>query len=249
MPKTFPGFSATMPAFFRGLVKNNDRAWFAAHKEAFERDVRGPMLELVAQVNDALRTFAVEHVVEPPAKALYRIYRDTRFSKDKTPFKDHIGATFHRRGLPRNNSAGFYFGVSHAQVEVAGGMYMPGPDELAAVRAAMVRGPKEFLAVLADKRLARALGPVKGEQAKRPPKGWEAHAHSPAAEYLKFKQLYWYTVLPAKVALTAKLKGEVVSRFKAVAGAVDWLNGAILAARAEAAGEAAAAPKRPDPMW
>src|SRR3954471_13562169 len=127
MANAFPGFSKTMPAFFRGLERDNTREWFTPRKELFEAEVRGPMVELVTLVNDDLRRFAAEHVLAQPARAIYRIYRDTRFSKDKTPYKTHVGATFARRGFPKHGGAGFYFGVSHKHVEVAGGIYMPGP--------------------------------------------------------------------------------------------------------------------------
>src|SRR4051812_46300938 len=136
---SFPGFPKQMPTFFRQLAKNNERDWFAEHKEVFDEKVRGPMLELVALINSDLRAFAVDHCVEVPAKALYRIYRDTRFSKDKTPYKDHIGATYHRCQLPRNGAAGYYFGVSDKSLEVAGGVYLSDPADFAALRAAIAK--------------------------------------------------------------------------------------------------------------
>ena len=121
MAKRFGGFSGEMMTFFRGLARNNSREWFTAHKDVFEEKVRQPMIELAGLVNDALRRFAVDNVVADPAKALYRIYRDTRFSNDKTPYKTHLGVTYPRAGLPKHAGAGFYFSVGHDEVEVAGG--------------------------------------------------------------------------------------------------------------------------------
>src|SRR3954471_2922809 len=100
MSKTFPGFSPKALSFFRQLERNNKREWFQPRKETFETELRKPMIELVAMINDDLRSFATDNVTEPN-KAIYRIYRDTRFSKDKTPYKTHIAASFHRRGLPK----------------------------------------------------------------------------------------------------------------------------------------------------
>src|SRR4051812_46698269 len=140
MAKTFPGFSKKMPTFFRALKKNNTREWFTPRKELFEADVRAPMIELVGLINEDLKKFALDNAVADPKRAIYRPYRDTRFSKDKTPYKTHIGASFPRRGLPKHAGAGFYFGVSHEHVEIAGGMYMPGPEELAAGRRGGVEG-------------------------------------------------------------------------------------------------------------
>ncbi len=81
-----------MPAFFRGLERNNCRDWFTPRKQLFETHIRAPMVELVTLLNQRLRDFAADHVADEPAKLLYRIYRDTRFSRDKTPYKTHLGA-------------------------------------------------------------------------------------------------------------------------------------------------------------
>jgi uncharacterized protein (TIGR02453 family) len=246
MAKQFPGFSKKMPAFFRGLERNNTREWFTPRKAQFEADVRGPMVELVTLVNEDLRRFAAEHVLAQPARAIYRIYRDTRFSKDKTPYKTHVGATFARRGVPKHGGAGFYFGVSHKQVEIAGGIYMPGPAEIAAVRRAIVNDAPRFLKLVTDKQLVRRVGPLVGERLKRPPKGLE-DAPADVAQLVKFKQWYFYVTLDPAVALTPRLRREVVSRFELMADALAWMNEAVLAARA-AEGEEEQ-PARPEPMW
>jgi uncharacterized protein (TIGR02453 family) len=236
-----------MPAFFRGLEKNNSREWFTPRKDIFEQHVRQPMIQLATQVNDALRTFAVEHVVADPAKSLYRIYRDTRFSKDKTPYKTHVGITFHRSGLPKHAGAGYYFSVSHQEVEIAGGVYMPGSEELAAIRTAIAADPAGFLKVVNAPAIRKVMGPLLGEQLKRPPKDWQTCADSSAAEYLRFKQLYWYVTLPAKLALGPKIAATVIDRFRILRPAMEWFNTAILAARKQ--DEAESRPIRPAPMW
>ena len=123
MSSVFPGFSREAMQFFRGLARNNNRDWFQPRKPIFEEHVKQPMHELVAQVNAALQKFAPEYVTEP-SKAVYRFYRDTRFSKDKTPYKDHIAASFYHRSLMGQGAAGFYFQVSHKDVGIGGGVYM-----------------------------------------------------------------------------------------------------------------------------
>jgi uncharacterized protein (TIGR02453 family) len=248
MAKTFPGFSEKMPAFFRGLAKNNTREWFAPRKALFETHVRGPMIELVSLVNEDLKRFAVDNVVADPKRAIYRLYRDTRFSKDKTPYKTHIGATFPRRGLPKHAGAGFYFGVSHEHVEVAGGMYMPGPEELAAVRRAIVADSSGFLELVGDRRLVKKVGTLRGEKLKRPAKGFE-EAPAAVGELLKHKQLYFYTLLDAKLALTPRLRREVVERFAAMAEVMEWFNDVLIKAAREAGDGDEARANRPEPMW
>ncbi|HSI34610.1 MAG: DUF2461 domain-containing protein [Phycisphaerae bacterium] len=244
----FDGFTPKMVSFFRGLTKNNDRTWFGAHKGQFDEFVRGPMLEAVCAINDRLRKFAAEYVSDPPHKALYRIYRDTRFSKDKTPYKLHIAAHFQRRGIPKNAGAGYYFAVSHEGVEVGGGMYMPGPDELAAVRGAIAASPKAFDKIFNDRKTAKLAGPLLGDKLKRLPKGYEHLAGTPAEEAVKGKQWYWFTPLPVELAMSAKLAREVVKRFEATRAGVDWLNDAVLAATRSGEGEEGKV-RRPEPMW
>lgn len=108
------------------------------------------MVELDTLLNGRLKDFALEHVAIEPAKLLYRIYRDTRFFKDKTPDKTHLGATFAHSKLPRHGGAGYYFEVSHRCVGIAGGVYMPGLEELQAIRAAIAAKPEAFLAIFED---------------------------------------------------------------------------------------------------
>src|SRR5258708_24091262 len=101
------------------------------------------MIQLVEALNEELHGFAPGHINDP-AKAIYRIYRDTRFSNDKTPYKTHIAAIFPRRGSQKHASAGYYVAVSPEGVEVAGGIYMPGPQELLALRTWLASHYAEF---------------------------------------------------------------------------------------------------------
>jgi uncharacterized protein (TIGR02453 family) len=247
MPAGSPHFSPKALTFFRQLEKNNDRAWFTPRKAFFEAEVRGPMLELVAWLNDKLRAFAVDHVVDPPARAVYRIYRDTRFSKDKTPYKTHIGGIFPRRGLSRHGGAGYYVGVSHAGVDVAGGMYMPDPEELTAVRQAFVADAKRVAALLTAKATKRLAGELRGSQFVRLPKGYEAQPGSLLQDLLRRKQAYFNPKLDADLATTPELGAEVIRRFEAMAPFVEFLNAAILAAKKDEPADDA--PKRPAPMF
>jgi uncharacterized protein (TIGR02453 family) len=249
MPAPFPGFPKQAMTFFRRLATNNAREWFQPRKAAYEEHVRGPMLELAALVAEDLRAFAVDHVVEPK-RAVYRIHRDTRFSNDKTPYKTHVAAMFPRAGLPKHAGAGFYFSVSHEQVEIAGGMYMPGPPELAAVRRAIAADGPRFRTLLADKSLRRHAGGLLGARLARVPRGFDAD--HPAADLLRLKQLYFDVTLPAQSALAPSIHKEITTRFRAMAPVVHFLNEAALAAlQADDAdaGSGDAIPKRPAPMF
>jgi uncharacterized protein (TIGR02453 family) len=245
MATKFTGFPPQALSFFRQLARNNRRDWFQPRKGLYDEHVRGPMLELVELINDDLRGFAADHVTEP-ARAVYRIYRDTRFSKDKTPYKTHVAAIFPRPGLPRHAGAGFYFSISHTGVEVAGGMYMPGPQELAAVRQVLARDEKAFRRLTASPALRRLMGELQGTSLARVPRGHDPD--DPAADLLRRKQLYFGKELPSDVALSPSLRREVSARFKAMAPVVHYLNAVVLQAMRSEEGDAEV-PVRPAPMF
>ncbi len=237
-----------MPTFFRALEKNNQREWFTPRKEIFENQVRAPMIDLVTLLNENLRkNFGIDHVAEKPERLIYRIYRDTRFSKDKTPYKTHIAATFAQRRLPRHSGAGYYFEISHRYVGIAGGVYMPGPEELTAIRSAIAANPKRFLAIAENPKLKKLCGPLQGDRLTRLPKPWQSHADSPAAEYLKFKQFYWWAELPASLALSPQLPRTLLRHFQAMSDGINWFNTTLLADRNRQ--EEESRPQRPEPMW
>ena len=217
----FPGFSQEGMAFLASLARNNRREWFQPRKDVYEAQVRGPMLELVAEINHALAGFAPEHVTEP-AKAVYRVYRDTRFSPDKTPYKKHIAAIFKHRGLEKHSGAGFYFSVSPTEIEVAGGVYMPGPRELLAIRTHITEHLSEFRSHVMNRRLRKAMEDLKGDSLSRSPKGFDPA--DPAAEYVRMKQWLFWTMLDPQLACTDRLFSELVLRFKVMAPVIEFLN-------------------------
>lgn len=221
MPSRFAGFPPEAMKFFRGLQRNNSRQWFQARKQIFEEEVREPMIELVSAINKELVRFAPDHVTEPK-KAVYRIYRDTRFSADKTPYKTHIAANFPRRGLDKHAGAGFYFSVSPAQIEVASGVYMPGAEQLLAIRTHLYQHHEEFSRIAKAKRLRSLMGEIQGEQLTRPPKGFPKD--HPAVDLLRRKQWYHYILLDAELATTPELLPELMKRFRAVLPLVEFLN-------------------------
>jgi len=212
--------------FLKGLEKNNTRDWFQPRKEIFESKLKAPMLEFVEQINGELLKFAPEHITEPK-KAVYRIYRDTRFSKDKTPYKTHLAAIFPRRGLGKDAAAGYYFHVSSKGVGVACGAYGPGPEQLLKIRRFIAANDRLVLATAAKAK--KLMGPLQGSTLTRVPKGFDA-AH-PAADLIKKKQWYCWVELDLKLATSPKLKSEITKRFKAMAPLVELLNRPLLGKR------------------
>jgi uncharacterized protein (TIGR02453 family) len=218
---TFPGFPQEGIEFFRKLAKNNRREWFQPRKEIFESKLKQPMRELVHEVNRELARFAPEYVSDPD-RAIYRIYRDTRFSKDKTPYKDHIAASFRRSGDCPHEGAGFYFAVSHKEVAVGGGMYMPQPETLKSVRQHLAEHHEEFRKLIRSRAVRELYGELHGEQLTRPPKGF-APEH-PAADLVRYKQLFYYEELAPELATSRELQPTIVRHLRAIAPFVRFLN-------------------------
>ena len=213
--------------FFRGLARNNNRDWFLPRKPLFEDKVKGPMLELVEAVNGGLKRFAPDYVTDP-SKAVYRFYRDTRFSKDKSPYKDHIAASFRHRHLGgEGGGAGFYFAVSHKNVGIGGGVYMPSPETLLSIRTHIAEFHDQFETLLKGRAVKRLLGELQGEQLSRVPKGF--CAEDPAADLLRRKQFLLHTELGPEIATTPELYEAIVSRFKAMTPFMEFLNAPLAA--------------------
>src|SRR5215510_11071916 len=153
----FPGFSADAIKFLRALKRNNRRDWFQPRKEKYEALIKQPMLELVACLNEEFARFAPAYVT-PPEKAVYRIYRDTRFSHDKTPYKTHISAIFPRYTAAKREGAVFYFHFTEKELLIFAGVYMPEPEELLAYRNLLQERYAELEEILRDKKLRRTVG-------------------------------------------------------------------------------------------
>lgn len=224
----FAGFPKGMVAFFKGLSKNNNRDWFQAHKDDFESNVKAPMTEMVEAINGELAKAAPAYVTDPK-RAIYRIYRDTRFSKDKTPYKDHIGAIFTPAAASAKHACGgLYFGVSHDTVEVAAGVYMPEAEQMLTIRTLLAERHAEFRKMTESKSFKSLMGELKGDRLTRVPKGFSAD--HPAAELLKQKSWHFYETLDPAIATTPQLFTEIKKRFLASIPVVDFLSEPVLAA-------------------
>ena len=222
----FAGFPGEGIAFLRALKKHNDREWFTPRKSTFEDTVRKPMIELVSAIHGEMLRFAPDYVGEP-AKCVYRIYRDTRFSKDKTPYKTYVSALLLRNNFDKyQGSAAYYFAVSPENIEVAGGIYTPDRDVLLAVRQHVAEKHREFRATYETPKVRKLLGELSGESLTRVPKGFDA-SH-PAADLIRHKQYLLDVSIDAKLAATPKLFGEIVARLEAMTPFIEFLNRPLL---------------------
>ncbi len=217
-------FTRKTVAFLRALKRNNDREWFKARKTDYETHVRGPMIALLARLADDFRSFAPELVADPKV-SLFRIYRDTRFSADKTPLKTNAAAHFPHRRL-RKAGAGLYLEVAPKWVWIGGGIYMPETHELVAIRSHVGAHHSRLRKIVEARSFVAAAGNLHGEQLTRVPRGY-ASDH-PAGHYLRFRQFLAGREYPADFACEARFYPEVLKIFRQVAPLVRFLNAPLL---------------------
>jgi uncharacterized protein (TIGR02453 family) len=215
--------------FLRNLGKHNDREWFQPRKAEFEALLREPMLAIVRRVTDAMLDFAPNHV-RPAEKSLFRIYRDTRFSSNKRPYKTHVAAWWSHQGLQKTSGAGFYFHISPKEVIVAAGAYMPEKEQLAAIRHWLLDHHQEFRKLLQSRKVRSTFVEFEGNPLTRPPKGFPCD--HPALDLVQCRQWGLAATLPAKAALDRKFADALIRYFRLATPIVDALNTPIAAALA-----------------
>ena len=213
----FKGFPAEGMAFLRDLKQNNDREWFTPRKEIYETQVRGPMIELVSAVHAEMLRFAPAYVGEPK-KCVYRVYRDTRFARDKTPYKTHIAASMWSNAIGKQGGAGFYFSISPDEIDIGGGMYAPEPHTLLAVRQYIADNHKAFRKTI--------KGELWGESAARAPKGFDPE--HPAIDLIRRKHYVLLSNPKPSIATTPKLLPEIVKTFESLTLFIEFLNRPLL---------------------
>lgn len=218
-------FSAQSLQFLRDLKKHNDRDWFQPRKPLYDEHVKAPMLELIETVNRELATAAPAFVTEPK-KAMFRIYRDTRFAHDKTPYKTNASALFWQQRADRKGGAVLYISLSATEAVVAGGSYMPTPPELLALRQHMAEHHGRFAKILKSKALRDCFGDLRGDQLQRAPKGFDPD-HK-AVDLLKRKQWLLRTALDPQLAITDGFAPEVLKRIRLLLPFVTFLNEPLL---------------------
>lgn len=173
------------------------------------------MQQLVDTIDLELRNFAPAYVTDAE-KAIFRIYRDVRFSKDKRPYKENIAASFH------NGRAGYYVSISHKEVAIGGGAYRPEPKQLIAIREHIAGHHEEFRRILSGRLIRKLFGDLRGDQLSRVPKGFPAE--HPAADLLRFKSYILYVELEPALATSPKLYDEIVVRFRAMIPFLQFLQ-------------------------
>ncbi|MBG6212940.1 uncharacterized protein (TIGR02453 family) [Cryobacterium sp. CAN_C3] len=216
-----PHFSAQTFDFLDELEHRNEREWFEEHKPVYEHELKRRMLAVIESLNGGMGDFAGDYI-RPPTKAMLRIYRDVRFSKDKTPYKTHLAASWPRHGLEKAGAAGYFLQVGVHGVMVAGGAYAPPAPQLRAIRDYVLDHHVELRSLLAAPALGTVAEPFSGNQLSRPPRGFPID--HPAADLLLNRSWALFSTLPGDVALQDNFIDLVIERFRAFQPFIDFLN-------------------------
>lgn len=235
----FTRFPPKALTFLRALKRHNDREWFRERKDQYEQLLRTPMAALIERLADDLRTVAPNIVCEPKT-AIYRPYRDTRFSGDKTPIKTNIAASFPTRGLPKHQGAGLYIEVAPGWVFLGGGMYAPETSQLHAVREHIAGNHRRLDAIVRSPGFRKTFGGLTGDTLQRVPRGFAVD--HPAAEYLKYRQFLAFVEHPAAMATGPRFYANVLAVFRQAVPLITFLNEPLLAAAGAEAGARVARP-------
>lgn len=212
--------------FLSELAENNNRAWFVMNKPRYDI-LRAEFLELVTGLIGQIAKFDPAVAGCNPKKALFRINRDMRFSRDKSPYKTTFSAAITASGLKKPSQGGgpaYYFHVdADGKLLVAGGEYMPPPDRLRAIRQHVIADADGFSKVLRNRKLKETYGDLQQEgKLARPPKGFDADA--PHVEYLKLKSFIVWKETDIRKRLPPDLAKELVPAFKDTYPLVAWLR-------------------------
>ncbi len=211
MPE-FNGFPRDLFKFFDELTKNNNREWFNANKTRYHESVVKPMGDYIRGIAPLLQRISPHYRADPKPHggSMFRIYRDTRFSKDKTPYKTHAACHFRHQAGGDAHAPGFYVHLEPGRISFGGGIWRPSSKHLGLIREFIADNPSAW-GKLQDSTAVRKLGGIQGDQLKRPPRGYDADARH--IEDLKRKSFYLMADAEAELALSPELVTESAKAF------------------------------------
>ena len=209
--------------FLKKLDKNNNRDWFNANKDAFVKAndnviaIAGELIGRISKFDPAIGSL-------DPKACVFRIYRDVRFAKDKSPYKTNLGA-FIAPGGRKTMSPGYYFHIQSGMFFAAAGKHMPDASELLKLRNAVAENTKEFLKIVNAKPFKARFGDLDGERLIKPPKGFPADHE--AIEYMKLKSFTVSEEFDSKAALSGDYVKKLAESFKAAYPLNEFLRKAL----------------------
>jgi uncharacterized protein (TIGR02453 family) len=219
-------FAPALFRFLRDLRKNNDRDWFLAHKESYERDVREPALGFIHSFAPALRKISTQLVADPRpvGGSLFRIHRDVRFGSDKRPYKTHVGIQFRHAGGEGAHAPGFYLHLEPGDVFAGAGIWQPDGAALSEVRDAIAASPAAWRRAVGARDFT-ARWALSGESLVRVPRGYEPD--HPLAADLKRKSYLAITGFSERDACAADFTERLETAWRACTPLMRFLTRAL----------------------
>ena len=207
------GFTAETLAFLNELSANNNREWFKANKSRYEELVLDVALRFIQSMQDPLAEIAPKFIALPTrvGGSLMRVYRDTRFSRNKTPYKTNIGIQFRHQRAKDVHSPGYYVHIEPQEVFIGVGMWRPDSDPLRGIRNRIAAKPAEWKRIIADPKFKRQFD-FGGETLTRPPRGFDKDHE--CIEDIKRKSFIAVKHMPVEDCLSPKFQAKVETAFK-----------------------------------
>lgn len=219
----FTGFPPECVTFLRKLKKNNNREWFNVHKSEYEDFVKLPMQSFIASMKQSFLKIAPE-IDADPKHSMFRIYRDTRFSKNKLPYKTHVAAVFHPKGRWQG-SAGFYVHIEPGAVYAGGGIYMPDSNQLKLIRKSIDERSDEFLSIVESGTFKKKFKSLEGEKLQRAPLGFPVD--HPMIEWLKYKSFFTGVELKEQECYSPEFVDRITKIYRDLLSLIRFLNEAL----------------------
>lgn len=218
MQKEEPSILPSSFEFLKKLKKNNNREWFNTHKAGYQKE----LLLMEGFADRLLSNLNAHDMIETPSgkKSLFRIYRDTRFSSDKSPYKTHWSGSFKRATKYRRG--GYYFQIEPGNSFIAGGFWGPVPADLRRIRDDIAFDAAPIRKILKSKSFVSMFGTLQGEQLKKAPQGFGADHE--AIDLLRHKQFLLIRRFPDKEVLSKSFLKEADLTFKAMRPFFDYMS-------------------------
>jgi uncharacterized protein (TIGR02453 family) len=228
----FRGFRPEALRFLRRLGRNNRREWFERNRSVYQNEIRDPIRALVEEMDVRLARLAPE-LTGHPRHSVFRIYRDVRFSADKSPYKTNAACQFYHHDAGRGAGqdatgagAGLYFQLADGECFVAGGMWMPARPALEKIRDRLAEEPEALERLLHAPAFRRRFGRLDQEEVlKRMPRGYRDD--HPAAQWLRYRSFTATRMMTEREVQSPRLPALLARDFAALVPLVRWLNRAL----------------------
>ncbi|MEZ4922076.1 MAG: DUF2461 domain-containing protein [Crocinitomicaceae bacterium] len=217
-------FSKDYFDFFKELAANNNKEWFDANRDRYQKSVKLPFDKFVGDLLNEIRKIDKKIEIEPK-DAIFRINRDIRFSNDKTPYKTNRSAIISPKGRKDKSYPGLYIEISPEHCRIYGGVYMPDKTQLYNIRERIADDPKKLEKLISDKGFKDNFGELRGEKNKVIPKEFKDAADQ--FDIIYNKQFYWFKEVSPKEALKDDFLKVTVNSYKANKPLMNYFEEAI----------------------